>query len=320
MDSLDFELPILERLVQGIGSLTHPVHDISFSGLQFSYATWNDPSTSAGFADVQSNLRMTLPPTSGQQGNQGMCGFSSPAGSCPWGALTQPLANIAFSGAENITISNNKFKNLGGAALGFMYGSSYNLIDNNKFTNIASTALLLGCTYDPTPTDNINDPPAAIKQNCSLDPSVADEDTIGMNEVMYGNIVSNNEISYVGTDYPSACGITLLFSRNTSIVHNRIHDVPYTAITAGVIQGHVDNMYHPQSSTNINADNVISNNLIYNYLRQLSDGGAIYVEGHQAKYYYQADGVTIDPVATLAHGFWLLVMWLLADMVFRCIL
>jgi hypothetical protein len=56
-----------------------PLHDITFSGLQFSYATWNAPSTSVGFADVQSNLRMT------GANNQGMCTFSTPAGSCPWG-------------------------------------------------------------------------------------------------------------------------------------------------------------------------------------------------------------------------------------------
>jgi hypothetical protein len=44
---------------QGAGTPAAPVHDITFSGLQFSYATWNAPSTSSGFADVQSNLRMT---------------------------------------------------------------------------------------------------------------------------------------------------------------------------------------------------------------------------------------------------------------------
>lgn len=77
MSALDVELPRLESLVQGAGTLAAPIHDISFSGLQFSFATWNAPSTSSGFADVQSNLRMT------GANNQGMCTFSNPAGSCP---------------------------------------------------------------------------------------------------------------------------------------------------------------------------------------------------------------------------------------------
>ena len=54
--ALDVELPRLETLVQGAGSLAQPVHDLTFSGLTFSYATWNAPSGPTGFADVQSNL------------------------------------------------------------------------------------------------------------------------------------------------------------------------------------------------------------------------------------------------------------------------
>ncbi|MEO6938207.1 MAG: right-handed parallel beta-helix repeat-containing protein [Collimonas sp.] len=294
MAALDIELPQLESLLQGAGTLANPLHDVTFSGLQFSYATWNDPSTNAGFADVQSNLRMTV-----AGGNQGLCTFSSPAGSCPWGALTQPLANVSFSASNNITFSGNRFANLGGAGLAFMYGSSNNLIQGNEFTAIASTGILLGCTYDPTPGTTYA---AAIKQNCNPVPALVANDTVGTNEIMTGNTISNNVIHHIGTDYSSACGITLLFSQGTTITQNHIYDVPYSAITAGVVQGHVDNAPHPQNSVNINANNTISNNLLHDYLQVLADGGAIYIEGHQAQYYYKADGVTIDPVATLAHG------------------
>lgn len=70
--------------MQGAGSLARPLHDVTFAGLQFSYATWNAPSLPTGFADVQSNLHRT------GATDQGLCTFSDPAGSCPWGALTQP--------------------------------------------------------------------------------------------------------------------------------------------------------------------------------------------------------------------------------------
>jgi hypothetical protein len=42
-DSLDVELPRLETLVQGAGSLAHPVRDLTFSGLTFSYAPPGTP-------------------------------------------------------------------------------------------------------------------------------------------------------------------------------------------------------------------------------------------------------------------------------------
>lgn len=295
--ALDVELPQLETLLQGAGSLAQPLHDVTFSGLQFSYATWNAPSAAAGFADVQSNLRMTT-----ATGNQGMCLFSSPAGSCPWGALSQPLANVSFSASNNITIERNRFTALGGAGLAFMYGSSGNLVENNEFATIASAAILMGCTSDPTPTDGNAATAAAIRQNCNPDPALVKNDVIGANEIMMNNTIKGNLIHNIGTDYPSASAISLLFGQRILVTHNEIHDVPYTAITAGVIQGHVDNAAHPSQSTNINDSNTISNNLLHDYMAGLTDGGAVYVEGHQAQYQYMIGGTTIDPVATLAHG------------------
>ncbi|MBY8882315.1 Ig-like domain-containing protein [Actinacidiphila acidipaludis] len=292
MTGLDVELPRLERLVQGAGSLARPLHDITFAGLQFSYATWNAPSLPTGFADVQSNLRRT------GDNNQGLCTFSDPAGSCPWGALTQPLANVAFSGASRVSVTGNRFVGLGGAGLSFMYGGTHNTVDGNEFTAIASTALSLGCTYDPTPTST---PAPLIEANCTPDPDLVRGDAVGENEILDHTTVSDNVIHDVGTDYRSACGITLLFSRHTTITHNELYDLPYTGITAGVVQGHVDDADHPQNSVNVNADNTLSDNLIFDVMQVLDDGGAIYMEGHQAQYVYAADG-TIDRAATLANG------------------
>ncbi|MGW6746485.1 hypothetical protein ACWGDX_38105 [Streptomyces sp. NPDC055025] len=293
MSALDVELPRLETLVQGAGTLAAPIHDITFSGLQFSFATWNAPSTSSGFADVQSNLRMT------GANNQGMCTFSNPVGSCPWGSLTQPLANVSFTASKNITLTGNRFTELGGAGLGVMYGAANTLIQGNEFTDIASTAILLGCTYDPLPT-NPSDA-AGIKQNCT--PNGANETAaIGTNEILTGTTVADNVIHHIGTDYSSASGITLLFSQHTTITRNNLYDLPYTGITAGVIQGHVNQASTPQNTTNINSSNTISDNILHDYLSVRSDGGAVYVEGHQAEYVYQADGTTIDPVRTLAKG------------------
>jgi len=305
--SLDVELPRLETLVQGAGSLSQPVHDLTFSGLTFSYATWNAPSGPAGFADVQSNLHMT------GANNQGMCTFSSPAGTCPWGLLTEPHANISFTAADRITLTGNTFADLGGAGLNIAYGSSHNIVQGNEFTDIASTAILLGCTADPTP---INPDPAhfpdylttnpdtaqTIMDNCAPDPSAVAADTVGANEIDTGNTISDNVISHIGTDYPSASGITLLFNRGTLVTHNELYDLPYTGITAGVIQGHIDEADSPDNSLNIDEDNTISYNLIHDYLQVLGDGGGVYMEGHQAAYQYEADGSTIGFDATMAHG------------------
>jgi hypothetical protein len=292
MAGLDVELPRLQTLLQAAGSLSEPVHDITFSGLQFSHATWNAPSSPAGFADVQSNLHRT------GENNQGLCTFSTPPGSCPWGALSEPAANVAFTASSRITITGDRFVDLGGAGLSFKYGGSGNRIEGNEFTQIASTALYLGCAYDPTPTTT---PASVIKSGCAASPNAVASDRVGRNEILDHTTVANNVIHKVGTDYRSACGITLLFSQHTTITHNDLYDLPYTGITAGVVEGHVDDANHPQNSTNINADNTISHNLIFDVMQVLDDGGGIYMEGHQAEYVYKADGA-LDPAATLANG------------------
>ena len=40
MTTADVEAPVLQTLVQGVGTATSSLRDITFSGLTFAYATW----------------------------------------------------------------------------------------------------------------------------------------------------------------------------------------------------------------------------------------------------------------------------------------
>jgi hypothetical protein len=273
---LDVEAPHLSSLVTGTGTLDNPVHDMTFSGLTFADATWNDPSSNAGFADVQDNLRLTGDDPAHPQAT---CTFGTPPGSCPFGSLTREPGNVQWHAAHDVTFAGNTFTHLGAAGLVLEYGSRNNTVEGNVFTGIAGSGLILGDTTDPHPSD-VN----------------ADD-----REINAYNTIDNNLIERVGTDYPSAAGITLFFTQHTQVVHNDVRNVPYTGITEGVIQGHVDNVDHPDNTTNVNSDNTISHNLIHSFMQVLSDGGAIYVEGHQGQTIDAADG-TVDRAASIAHG------------------
>src|SRR5258708_4312503 len=55
----DIEVPVLQTLVSGAGTLDNPVHNIVLRGLQFSYATWLAPSEPSGFDEIQAHIRYT---------------------------------------------------------------------------------------------------------------------------------------------------------------------------------------------------------------------------------------------------------------------
>ena len=60
----------------------------------------------------------------------------------------------------------------------------------------------------------------------------------------------------------------------TTIAHNQIDHVPYTAISIGW-GGWLDKVHKPPVA-NFSHDDVVANNLIYDYMQQLTDGGGIY--------------------------------------------
>ena len=291
--NLDIEVPRLESLVQVTGTLANPVHDLTFSGLTFSTATWLQPSTDLGFAQVQANLNVT------GANNQGECTFAAGApGTCPWGAFSQPLANVALTAADHTTFLGDTFTDLGGIGLGIKYGSDDNLVRGSTFTDIASSAIWLGCAADPNP-GSATDPASAVIANCAADPASA-HDRIGANEIMTGNTIDDNVIHDDAAGYTGAAGVTLLFTRHTTVSHNDIFNLPYDGITSGAWQGHPDAASW-NNTGNINADNTISDNLFHNNMQSYGDGGDIYTEGHQGETVYNADG-SVNSAASYAGG------------------
>src|SRR5664279_4438751 len=45
----DVELPVLEVLVEGIGTADRPVANLTFEGITFAYATWLEPGSGNGY-------------------------------------------------------------------------------------------------------------------------------------------------------------------------------------------------------------------------------------------------------------------------------
>ncbi len=103
----------------------------------------------------------------------------------------------------------------------------------------------------------------------------------GNDEIDADDTIADNYIHDVAIEWLGGVGIWIGYTQNLSVVHNQIDDVPYTAISMGWAGWHAT-VFTPNADPNVNSGNVISDNLLYDYMQVLGDGGAIYTNGSQA--------------------------------------
>ncbi|MFE7710783.1 discoidin domain-containing protein [Streptomyces sp. NPDC057486] len=152
VSAMNFVAPALERLMTSTATAESPVHDVTFQGIEFAHATWLQPSSDDGFAEMQANQTIT-----GANGStsQGLCGYVSPAGSCPFAAWTREPAAVDLVGTRNVSFLNNTFAHLGGAGLALYHGADHDLVKGNEVTDVSGNGIELGATDDPQPLSDV---------------------------------------------------------------------------------------------------------------------------------------------------------------------
>ncbi len=256
MDTADVELPVLETLVDGQGTLAQPICNIRFEGLTFSYATWMEPSTGDGYVSDQSGFHLV-----GNGHEPNIIGHDQNDERTP--------GNVKFIFARKIRFQDSLFEHLGAVGLDFNTGSQNNSIINNKFRDISSAGIQLG----------------------GID--IVDHHPNSPEQVTRDNLISNNLIYNTGVDYVDAAGIFVGFTTRTTISHNSIISVPWAGIAIGWGWGLLDPGSFPGAPGAIigqwgnydtpttSCGNRILNNHIEDFLSVLWDGGAIYTLGRQ---------------------------------------
>ena len=246
----DVEVPVLQSLVTIKGTASQPIHDVTFSGIQFSYATWLGPSTSMGFSEIQANYQVT-----GKDGydKQALCNLV-PGSECPYANWTKTPGNVSVAFDRHVQFLDDVFTHLGAAGLDFASGSQDNLVEGSIFTDISGNGLQLGGVEAPLA------PVADFTSN---------------------NRIDNNLFRNVGAEYRGGIGIVVGYARNTVITHNELEQLPYAAISIGW-GGWPDKIKLPGQANN-SGNNVLSDNSIHNFMLVLSDGGGIYTQGRTGK-------------------------------------
>lgn len=157
----------------------------------------------------------------------------------PW---TKIPANIDVQNSQDISFERDIFTHLGAGGLNFGGGSKNNSVVGSQFNDISGTGLMLGEITTAKTTDS-----RLVPEN---------------------NQIVNNYVHNVANEYHGGVGIWAGYTKGTTIAHNEVHDVPYTAISIGWGWGKED--------PSIAQNNKVLNNLIYDHVQLLNDGGGIY--------------------------------------------
>jgi Right handed beta helix region len=239
-------VPVLERLLDARGTATASIHHVVFTGIQFSYGTWLRPSTAEGFSEIQATYTYT---GTGAALTQGLC-TNVPGGTCPYGAWSKTVANVTFVYADNIQFIGTGFAHLGGAGLTLGKGTKNSTVSGSVFTDISANAIQIADVHNPQA-------PAADRVS--------------------GNRIVNNYLHHTPVEYHSGVAVFVGYAERTTIAHNQISQTPYTGISIGW-GGWLDKIQQP-TLPNYSNRNAITNNLIFDHMLGLNDGGGVYVNG-----------------------------------------
>lgn len=242
IDSAKVVVPTLdnytEKMLYIIGTETESVSNVTFDGVEFAYTTWTRPSTNLGHADGQNNY---LDDRGGDNGEY----YTN--------CYRLPHNAIDIDCAKNIDFYNCTFTKLGINGIRIFWNVQDCDIVGNEFYDISGSAINVGDVFSGEFGWRTDLARGANIKNINI---------------------SNNYIHHVAKDYWSAAAVGVSWAKNTTISHNEICSIPYTAIHVGYGWEAAAN----ESITDLTVD--ITDNYIHDLFKgYIYDGGAIYTNG-----------------------------------------
>lgn len=258
----DIEAPVAQKLIDGGGTAAAPLHDVAFRGLEFSYATWLTPSSPEGFSEIQAGYTITGPTG---WATQGLCHFVE-GGTCPFASWTKMPGNVSLAHSRSVEFSGDVFAHLGAAGLELGTGTKDARVIGGIFTDISGNGLEIGGVDGAEPATGVQ--------------------------------VADNHLYALPREFHGGVAILNGYTQHTTIAHNQIDHVGYSAISLGW-GGWPDKIGSP-ATPNASHDNAVQDNLITDYMQMLDDGGGIYTQGLTGT--SMADGEKVT--GNVIHGQW----------------
>ena len=241
-------VPVVETLVECIGTAERPVRNIYIKGVTFSHTTWMRPSMQ-GHVPLQAGMYLTEAyklrpqidrPNNHKLDNQGWLGRADAAVEISWGE------NIRFEGCT--------FRHLGGSGLDYITGCKGGSVSGCTFSDIAMNGYVCGSFS-----------PAGLETHLPYQPT-------DFREVCTSQTVEQSEFEDVTNEDWGCVAICAGYVSGITIEHNTIHNVSYTGISLG---------WGWNRDLVCMKDNRVHANLIYDYARHMYDCAGIYTLGNQ---------------------------------------
>jgi hypothetical protein len=261
--------------VRVAGSYARPVHDLTFSGLQFAYSTWLSPGSAIGYADQQNGafIPKAYPQpadylTSCQSGCRQFEGARN--------GWNQMPAAVQVAAATRVRFTDNTFAHLGQVGLGIGTDANANgagiglgvseaTVHHNLFTDLGGAGVVVG----------------GVRPDAHHPSAPA----MGLRDVT----IDNNLVTGVAQDYKEMSGILSTYADHTVIVHNEVSNLAYDGIDVGWGWGANDAGgspdyrnrglydYQPVYTSPTTLRNTrVTDNLIHGVKKVFHDGGSLY--------------------------------------------
>ena len=241
-------VPVVETLVECIGTAEYPVRDITIKGITFSHTTWMRPSEK-GHVPLQAGMYLTEAyklrpqidrPNNHKLDNQGWLGRADAA--------------VELRYTEHVNFDGCRFEHLGGSGLDYVTGCHGGTVTRCTFTDIAMNGYVCGSFS-----------PEGLETHLPYQPA-------DFREVCTGQTVEQSEFHDVTNEDWGCVAIAAGYVSGMTIEHNTIHDVSYTGISLG---------WGWNRDLVCMKDNKVHANLIYNYALHMYDCAGIYTLGNQ---------------------------------------
>lgn len=241
-------VPVLETLVEFIGTAEHPVRNITMKGISFQHTTWMRPSEK-GHVPLQAGMYLTEAyklrpqidrPNNHKLDNQGWLGRAA--------------ASVELRYAEGCSFDGCRFEHLGGSGLDYVTGCRRGTTKDCTFTDIAMNGFVCGSFSTEGLETHLPYQPTDFREVCT------------------GQHVADCEFYNISNEDWGCVAIAAGYVSGITIEHNTIHDVSYTGISLG---------WGWNRDLICMKDNRVHANLIYNYAQHMYDCAGIYTLGNQ---------------------------------------